>query len=533
MHCDVLVIGSGIAGLYFSLLASKLNKDSKITIVTKDKVTEGATRFAQGGVAASLSPSDSPEKHLMDTLEAGAGLCDSEAVRVLVYEGVDRIKELINMGMEFTKNPLGELDLGMEGGHTEKRIVHAKDHTGSDLHQFLLNQVQQNSNITILENHFAIDIITEHHLPTPSKPQKAFGAYVINEKTQNIETIQAKSTCLATGGAGRVYRYTTNPRVSTGDGIAMGYRAGCRVRNMEFIQFHPTALYSDRDQSFLISEAVRGSGAFLLLKNGERFLYDYDPRAELAPRDVVARAIDSELKKSGDECVFLDVTHLGAEKIQSDFPLIYKTLLTEFNIDMTKERIPVVPAAHYTCGGLWTDLDGKTDLTNLYAVGETASTGVHGANRLASNSLLESLVFTYRAVEDLKKNINSNEKTDMQLPLWNNTGAVNFDERGIMKYNRDELRKIMWNYIGITRSKNRLNRALRIIDIIYEEVRDLYNTSKLNRDILELRNMALICQLIVRSALSRHESRGLHYMSDYKENRKTSRKDTILRPSIK
>jgi len=530
MLCDVLVIGSGIAGLYYSILASKLGK---VTIITKDKVTEGATRFAQGGVAASLSPSDSPEKHLADTLAAGAGLCDSEAVRILVYEGIDRIKELIDMGMEFTKNPLGELDLGMEGGHSEKRIVHAKDHTGSDLHQFLLSQVLQNSNITILENHFAIDIITEHHLADPAKPQQAYGAYVLNEQTQNILTIQANSTCLATGGAGRVYRFTTNPPVSTGDGIAMGYRAGCTVRNMEFVQFHPTALYSDRDQSFLISEAVRGSGALLVLKNGKRFLPEYDKRGELAPRDVVARAIDSELKKSGDECVYLDVRHLGAEKIQSDFPLIYETLISEFAIDMTKEKIPVVPAAHYTCGGLRSDIDGKTELKNLYAIGETASTGVHGANRLASNSLLESLVFASRAVEDLKKNIAKQNEIKITIPPWDNTGTVNFDELGIVKYNRDELRKIMWNYIGIIRSKSRLNRALRIIDIIYEEVRDLYNVSKLNKEILELRNMALICQLIVRSALSRHESRGLHYMSDYKENRNISRKDTNLRPSIR
>ena len=530
ISCDFLVIGSGVAGLYFSILAAEIGS---VVIATKSNLSAGATPLAQGGVAASISPTDSPEKHFNDTLIAGAGLCDKEAVHCLVYEGVTRMEELIQWGMEFSRNESGKLDLGLEGGHSENRILHSKDHTGFDLQEFLLKKVLSHKNITILENHMAVDIITEHHVNQSNQPKQAYGAYVLDIKKNVINTIQAKTTCLATGGAGRVYPYTTNPPVSTGDGIAIAYRAGCSVRNLEFIQFHPTALFSTSEQAFLISEAVRGKGGKLQLEDGTEFMSKYHEKAELASRDIVARAIDIELKISGSDHIYLDVTHLPSKTIKTEFPQIYNTLKEKHNIDMTCERIPVVPAAHYICGGVQTDINGKTKLNNLYALGETASTGVHGANRLASNSLLESIVFTARAVLDIKsKETSKTNLKKISIPLWREKGVETFSKWGIIKHHRSELKKIMWNYIGIERSVNRLNRALKIIDLIYEEILDYYKNFKLNHEILELRNIALVSQLIVRSAASRKETRGLHIMSDFPENRGDSRKDTILKPSI-
>ncbi len=538
LQYDFLVIGTGIAGLYFSLEASRLGS---VLMISKGAIEAGATPLAQGGVAASLSPSDSPEEHLKDTLEAGAGLCDPESVKVLVYEGVECIRDLISKGMNFTLNDTGSLDLGQEGGHSRPRIIHSKDHTGQDIHTLLVRLVRENPAIEVLENHYAIDLITEHHVSDPPQhPEQCYGAYALNTQTNTVSTILAGYTCLATGGAGRIYPYTTNPAVSTGDGIAMAYRAGCRIRNMEFIQFHPTALYTEKTgRAFLISEAVRGMGAKLTLIDGSTFMENYHPKAELAPRDIVARAIDTEIKKSGDPYVLLNTPALGAERIQKELPLIYRTLLEEHQIDMTKQAVPVVPAAHYICGGILTDLHARTDLKRLFAIGETASTGVHGANRLASNSLLESLVFARCAVQSIESGQGSQTKTNNspppppeKVPEWKTIGEETFQSWGVYNYHLNELRHTMWDYIGIVRSTDRLNRALKKIDIIYEEVRELYKRVKLNSKILDLRNMALTAQLVIRSAVRRKESRGLHFMSDYPENRNASRQDTILQPSL-
>ncbi|MCS6984586.1 MAG: L-aspartate oxidase [Leptospiraceae bacterium] len=532
LQTDFLVLGSGISGLYFALKASELGD---VIIATKDRPEESATWYAQGGIAVALGEFDNPQKHMEDTLRAGAGLCDPEAVRILVTEGIDAVKELADLGVPFTRDEKGRLHLGREGGHGESRVVHAHDSTGSAIEKVLLEQVRQKPNITIWEKHMGVDLITEHHLKPRQVSRTCFGSYVLNEETGEIVPVLARFTVLATGGAGRLYPVTTNPPVSTGDGVAMAYRAGCRVRNLEFFQFHPTALYAKSDPAFLITEALRGFGARLLLPNGESFMHLYSELMELAPRDIVARAIDSELKKHGYEYVLLDVSHKNAEEIRSHFPHIYTTLKEKYGLDITREPIPVVPAAHYMCGGILVNYDSRTDLNFLYAVGETASTGVHGGNRLASNSLLEGLVFSARAVRDIARRIKNREAESKnpyltRISPWDKGGTANLAEWVLVQHDLKEIRNIMWDYVGIMRSNLRLQRAERRMDLIYREVVDFYNRTTVTREILELRNLSLVARLLIRSAMERKESRGLHYNTDYAEVRDESRNDTILEP---
>lgn len=534
-----LVIGSGIAGLFFALKAAR---HGFVTIVTKDKVDNAATTYAQGGIAAALGTWDNPEKHKADTLAAGAGLCDEEAVDILVREGVRRVEELIAMGMPFTRSEDGRLHFGREGGHNESRVLHTHDHTGRSLESFLLEKIAAEKNITLLSNHCVVELATEHHLPERQNSATVFGAYVLDVEKNTIELFRADYTILATGGAGRVYPVTTNPPVSTGDGVALAYRAGCRVRNMEFFQFHPTALALRGRRpagtpAFLITEALRGEGAILKNpKTGRAFMQDYHDMRDLAPRDIVARAIDAELKRDGLEYVWLDITHRDASFIREHFPLICSTLKEQFNIDITTEPIPVVPAAHYMCGGVLVDYDGQTDLACLYAIGEVASTGVHGGNRLASNSLLEGIVFAERALCQILEHRRKDHeallrKTSALLSEWDHSNTKNAEEWVLISHDFKEIRSIMWDYVGIVRSTLRLERALRRIDVIYGEIIDFYNRTVITRDLLELRNLALVAQLIIRSALSRKESRGLHFTTDYPERREPSRNDTILSPA--
>lgn len=517
---DVLVLGSGSAGLFFALKVAELT-GLDILVVTKKDRSESNTNYAQGGIASVFDEHDSFEAHIEDTLIAGAGLCHEDAVRVLVHEGPDRVSELIELGASFTRARTGELDLGREGGHSANRIVHARDLTGRELERALLAAVHGHPRITILEDHYAIELLTDHQriggAPDPDRI-RCYGAYVLHEPTGLVEIVRAHhAVMLATGGAGQVYLHTTNPAIATADGVAMAYRAGGRVGNMEFIQFHPTTLYAPEAKSFLISEAVRGAGGILVNRAGERFMEVYDPaRKELAPRDIVARAIDAELKRRGDNYVYLDVSHLAAHAIREEFPNIFERCLS-LGIDITHDPIPVVPAAHYSCGGIVTGLDATTNIDRLYASGEVSMTGVHGANRLASNSLLEALVFSNRAAYHLRDRLHQAPPPNngVELLPWDESGTENLDEWVYISHDRKEVQQLMWDYVGIVRSNHRLIRAERRIKLIRKEIEDYYRRTRVTVPLLELRNIAETALLIVRSALRRKESRGLHYTTDY------------------
>lgn len=511
-YFDTLIIGSGLAGF---TLALHLAQYKKVCIVTKQTANSGASSWAQGGIAAALSTDDSPLKHAQDTLIAGAGLCDEEITQYIAENAPQAIHWLINQGVIFTSDQGNETGyhLAQEGGHSVRRIIHSGDATGKAVQQALIEKIRTHHNICILEHHIAIDLITSDKLSgyMDSQHKRCFGAYVLDKKHDKVHTFTAQNTVLATGGASKVYLYTTNPDTATGDGIAMGWRAGCRIANMEFIQFHPTCLYHPHAKSFLISEAVRGEGGLLKLPNGDRFMPWHDQRAELAPRDIVARAIDFEMKKRGLDCVCLDISHKPADFLKKHFPTIYTRCL-ELGIDITKEPIPVVPAAHYTCGGIVTDKHGRTDLNNLYAIGETAHTGLHGANRLASNSLLECLVLAQAAGNDIA---NQPIQSLPELPEWDESRVTDADEEIVISHNWDELRRFMWSYVGIVRTTKRLQRAQRRIELLREEINEYYINFRVTSDLLELRNLVDSADLIVRSAMLRHESRGLHYSKDY------------------
>lgn len=528
--CDVLIIGSGGAGLS---LALRLADHAKVLVLSKVALTSGSTYHAQGGISAVLDKNDSTESHFKDTIIAGAGLCDPEVVRVTVEQGKKNIEWLRDQGVEFTekKSETGEksFHLNQEGGHSHRRIVHTADATGKAVSQTLIEQSQNHPNITLLENHNVIDLITNHKQLDTDKQIK--GAYVLNTLTNKVKSIAAKVVILATGGASKVYLYSTNPQISTGDGIALAWRAGCRVGNMEFMQFHPTCLYHPKQRSFLISEAIRGEGGKLILPDGSAFMHHYHEKLELAPRDIVARAIDSEIKKHGIECVYLDISHQPADFIRQHFPTIYKQCLS-LDIDITKQPIPVVPAAHYTCGGVLTDLDARTDIQGLYAVGEVACTGLHGANRMASNSLLECLVFAERAAKNILSKL-PQLAYPQSLPNWDESQVSDSDEEIVVSHDWDELRRFMWDYVGIVRTNKRLSRAMRRLELLKDDIAEYYGNFRVTSDLLELRNLVIVAELIIRSAQSRKESRGLHYTKDYPEpdNSKPA-KNTILTPGI-
>jgi L-aspartate oxidase len=519
---DTLIIGSGLAGL---TLAIKLAEHQKVGLITKKSLLDGASGRAQGGIAAVLSSEDSLDAHIQDTLRAGAGLCDEAATRYVVEHGKAAIDWLIAQGVPFTKDDSNDMGyhLTREGGHSQRRIIHAADATGHVVQNTLSARVLHHPNITVLENFMSVDLITGRKLGLQG--DRCYGVYALNSLSDEVVTIAAQNTILATGGAGKVYLYTTNPDTATGDGIAMAWRAGCRVANMEFIQFHPTCLYHPHAKSFLISEAVRGEGGILKLPDGTRFMPGYDERAELAPRDVVARAIDFEMKKFGLDCVYLDISHQSVEFLQDHFPTIYARCLS-LGINISKEPIPVVPAAHYTCGGIVSNLYARTDIENLYAVGETAYSGLHGANRLASNSLLECLVFADAAVNDI---LSKHRKNSPNLPAWDESRVTDADEQIVISHNWAELRHFMWDYVGIVRTNKRLQRAQHRIQLLQDEINEYYANFHISSDLLELRNLVLNAGLIVQSALLRHESRGLHYSKDYPESL-ANPQPTILTP---
>ena len=525
---DFLVIGSGIAGLTYSLKIADAFPDKKVMVITKTIADETNTKYAQGGIAGVWdAEKDSFEKHIEDTLVAGDGLCNPEVVEIVVREGVERIREIIGWGASFDKDAEGDYKLGKEGGHSEYRILHHKDVTGQEMERALLAAVEKRENIAIVKHCFVVDLITQHHLGylvTKSTPDiTCFGVYVLNLENNQIEKILSKATLLATGGNGQVYRSTTNPSIATGDGVAMVYRAKGRIENMEFIQFHPTALYEPGmgGQSFLITEAVRGDGGILRNKTGEAFMERYDARKDLAPRDIVARAIDSEMKRNGTEHVYLDCRHMDLEKFKEHFPNIYEKCLS-LGIDVSRHMIPVAPAAHYSCGGVKTDHRGRTSITNLYAAGECASTGLHGANRLASNSLLEAMVFAHRCFEDVKDQYLSGELllahahwASTKIPDWNAKGTTEPKEMILITQSLKEIQQVMSDYVGIVRTDVRLGRAMKRLDLLWEETEALYETTSLSPQLCELRNMISVSYLIVKCALFRKESRGLHYNTDY------------------
>lgn len=527
LEADILIIGSGLAGLSAAL---KLADHYQILIVTKKEAMEANTRYAQGGIASVMSQSDNFESHIKDTLIAGDGLCNEEVVRKIIEDGPQLIHELIELGVQFSKNEASEFDLGREGGHSERRVLHAGDMTGNELESVFLKRVKSHPQIRLLENHTAIDLIKSEN--------KCHGAYVFDQKENQIHTLLSKASIIASGGAGKVYLYTSNPDVATGDGIAMAYRAGAQIQNMEFVQFHPTCYYNpgawspqlgDVPKVFLISEAIRGEGGQLFLQNGKSFMENYDKRAELSSRDIVARAIDSEMKKNGDQFVYLDISHEEKDFIIKRFPKIYETCLLT-GLDITKSPIPVVPAAHYFCGGIATDLNGRSSIKNLYAIGEAACTGLHGANRLASNSLLEALALADYASQDILKNLEKSQ-INAKIQDWDPGKARKSQEEVMISQNWDEVRRLMWNYVGIVRSDKRLKLALKRVTLLQDEIKDYYWQHLVHNNLIELRNLVCVSEIIIRSALQRKESRGLHYNKDYPQKSKSEIKNTFLQIS--
>lgn len=520
-YYDLLILGTGAAGL---TLALSLPEELSIVMVSKDQLDAGSTHWAQGGVAGVMDKQDSIAAHVQDTLNAGAGLCHEPTVHFCVKHSQNALQWLVEQGVPFSRDEQNQLHLTQEGGHSVRRIIHAADATGLAISDTLLKRVKERSNIELKENHIAIDLITKDKLR--DNEQGCVGAYFLNNQTDTVEKILAHKVVLATGGASKAYLYTSNPDGASGDGIAMAFRAGCRVANMEFNQFHPTCLYHPKAKSFLISEAVRGEGAKLLLPNGEAFMQRFDKRAELAPRDIVARAIDHEMKRLGADCLYLDISHKSDAFIVQHFPTIHQRCL-QLGIDMRQEPIPIVPAAHYTCGGVVTDLNGQTDIPNLYAIGEVAYTGLHGANRLASNSLLECLVFARSAAEHIKRQPHKQEMID--VPDWDASQVTDADENVVISHNWNELRHFMWDYVGIVRTTKRLLRAKHRVRLLRQEIQEFYSHHKVSHDLLELRNLVDIADVIIRSALLRKESRGLHYSLDYPHPLPRAY-DTVLTP---
>ncbi len=525
---DILIIGSGIAGLSLAIKASAF---ARVTLVTKKNSVDTATNLAQGGIAAVLSEKDSLESHIQDTLTSGDGLCHEDIVRTVVQEGAERVRELVDFGVQFQAGRAGEeFDLGMEGGHSARRVAHAQDLTGREIERALLEKVHACEQIEILEQHMAIDLLMESKGKRQAAEQdRCLGAYVLNRATGEVETYCARMTVLCSGGCGKVYLYTTNPDIATGDGIAMAYRAGAKVANLEFVQFHPTCFFNRQVKNFLISEAVRGEDGKLINQQGHPFMLQYDKRGDLATRDAVAQGIDAEMKKSGADCVYLDITHKDSTFLQQRFPTIYSTC-KKYGVDMTKEPIPVVPAAHYMCGGVLVDTWGQSSVQNLLALGETACTGLHGANRLASNSLLEAVVFADRAVQRLRKNWS--EIKEQSLPPveeWRSGHARSIEENVLVSHNWNQIRRLMWNYVGIVRTEKRLRLAERRLQPILTEIKEHFHDYLLTPDLIELRNIAVIAELIVQSATLRQESRGLHYLADApSRNDRVFQHDTVL-----
>ena len=533
---DFLVIGSGIAGLTFALKASQFGS---VAIVTKDDLDESATLYAQGGIASVMTDDDSFELHAKDTIEAGRGLCREDVVRIICKEGPARIRELIELGVQFTRTRGKGYHLSREGGHSKDRILHANDLTGREIELTMIEAINCQENIEVFPHHMLVDHITLGRLDSKIAPgsskDEALGAYILDVKTNQVKTFLSKITLLASGGAGKVYLYTSNPDTATGDGIAAAYRVGAKIANMEFIQFHPTCLYHPQAKSFLISETVRGEGGILRLKDGTTFMENYHSMGCLAPRDVVARAIDHEMKKSGDDCVYLDTTHIEGYRTRERFPNIYQTCL-KFGFDMVDKPIPVVPAAHYTCGGVLVDLNGQTSIQNLFASGEVCYSGLHGANRLASNSLLEGLVLSNRAVSKaalLLKAKKFKSSIHLDIPRWDCGNAVDSDESVVVSHNWEEIRRIMWNYVGIVRSDKRLFRAERRIKLLLDEIKEYYWNFTITKNTLELRNIALTAHLIIMGALQRKESRGLHFTLDYPKTNSNWKKDTVLQDTTR
>ncbi|MTJ80700.1 MAG: L-aspartate oxidase [Telmatospirillum sp.] len=528
IDCDVLVIGSGAAGLTVAL---QLAPAVKVAVLSKSDLSEGSTYYAQGGIAAVLDTTDSTEFHIADTLIAGDGLCDPSVVRFVVENAREAIERLIGYGVEFTRSEAADgklaYHLTREGGHSRRRIIHAADATGRAVETTLEEQIRKTDNVSLFEHHLAIDLLREKG--ADGLPGRCVGAYALDRRSGAVVLFRARAVVLASGGASKVYLYSSNPDACTGDGIAMAWRAGCRVANLEFMQFHPTCLYHPSAKSFLISEAVRGEGGRLLLPSGERFMPRFDSRGELAPRDVVARAIDHEMKRLGVECVYLDISHQPADFIVSHFPTIHAKCL-ELGIDITKDPIPVVPAAHYTCGGVMIGREGRTDVPGLYAVGEVAFTGLHGANRMASNSLLECLVYGAAAATDIL-HLLPGLAPPPDLPSWDESWVTDSEDEVVVAHNWDELRRFMWDYVGIVRSNKRLDRAARRVDMLRSEIAEYYGHFRVTNDLLELRNLALVAELIIRSARARRESRGLHFTIDYpRSDRVAAPQNTILVP---